>query len=753
MESQEYAARFVDQHRAELIERVRAADAIGRGLLAYGLVRNRLTMPLRGSSQNKMKNIYQDLDFRGAHAKEAFYKLLKEHEPQLLQELETENVCGEIQGHREEQQYLKEEREKERRELEVWRAARETEEMELHQMRCELQREREEVEKMREEVEKMRDMMEKEKEFMTRKDKTQSKSLEAQKSPFRKCQSLDIYTLGVKDQIKQEKEFRNLESETQSTISVAPKSLLRKCKSLDFLLRFASVPERRLVVLGRSTAEKSLIANGILGREVFVSGTPSPTKVQMSSQRKHGTIAGRRVVVVNTPDWFSSTVSQFELWQDVKHCMELSAPGPHAFLLVTEMHEYGEVQATILEKMREILGDDCFPHTIVLLTHASELKESITGGFVHTGCPDLQRIITRCGNRYHILNTSNRPEGYQIPKLLETIEKMVEENQWSFYSSEMHMEVMSQIQEVEQKLQRERAERKLREELEAKEKFEKELQETLREKEVVIQVQKEKIIVLEERIVELEEELKEERDEEKKKELEEKLNKEVEMRNVTQNEVKRLKEEAEKEKCEREEEHREEIEEIRENYEGKAQAEAERHVMKILLPELFSRLQSTLKTKIHNEYERQTEEKNHEIAAIKEACSREIERVQRLKNEEMQMLMIQMSREIKRIKTENKIKTERLQGEMKWKVGRMKLNLESSPQGSPGEKKGHGEIHWILRNLVIVSLLFLFLFVLNHTCGSFTPEMILVCFVLSNMAIFTFFLVDWGLRRAIRLLD
>uniref|UniRef100_A0A3B3S6E9 AIG1-type G domain-containing protein n=1 Tax=Paramormyrops kingsleyae TaxID=1676925 RepID=A0A3B3S6E9_9TELE len=734
MESQDYAVRFVDQHRAELIERVRAVDTIGRGLLQHKKMHNRWTLLLlNDTSQNTMKNIYNDLDLGGAPAKQAFYKLLKEHEPQLLQELETENVSGEIQGHREEQQHLKEEREKERQELEAWRADRETEEMELHQMRCELQREREEVEKMR-------DMIKKEKESMNRKNKTQSKSVEAQKSPFRKCQSMDaINNLGVKDQIKQEKESR---------------SLLRKCQSLDRNFKFASAPELRLVLLGRSTAEKSLIANGILGREVFVSGTPSPTKVQMSSQMKHRTVAGTRVVVVvNTPDWFSSTVSQFQLWQDVKHCMELSAPGPHAFLLVTEMHEYGEVQATILEKMREILGDDCFPHTIVLLTHASELTESITGGFVHTGSPDLQRIITRCGNRYHILNTSNRPEGHQIRRLLETIEKMVEENQWSFYSSEMHMEVMSQIQEVEQKLQRERAERKLREELEAKEKFEKELQETLREKEVVIQVQKEKITVLEERIVELEEELKEERDEEKKKELEEKLNKEVEMRNVTQNEVKRLKEEAEKEKCEREEEHREEIEEIRENYEGKAQAEAERHVMKILLPELFSRLQSTLKTKIHNEYERQTEEKNHEIAAIKEACSREIERVQRLKNEEMQMLMIQMSREIKRIKTENKIKTERLQGEMKWKVGRMKLNLESSPQGSPGEKKGHGEIHWILRNLVIVSLLFLFLFVLNHTCGSFTPEMILVCFVLSNMAIFTFFLVDWGLRRAIRLLD
>ncbi|XP_072567225.1 uncharacterized protein [Paramormyrops kingsleyae] len=397
MESQEYAVRFVDQHRAELTERVRAVDAIGRGLLAYGLVRNRLTMPLRGSSQNKMKNIYQDLDFRGAPAKEAFYKLLKEHEPQLLQELE--NVSGEIQSHREELQHLKEEREKERRELEVWRAARETEEMELqhlkeerekerreleawraareteemelqhlkeerekerrelevwraareteemelqhlkeerekerreleawraareteemelHQMRCELQREREEVEKMREEVEKMReevekmrDMMEKEKEFMTRKDKTQSESVEAQKSPFRKCHSMEYiltFTAG----------------ETPGTDASIP----------------ASVPELRLVLLGRNTAEKSLIANGILGREVFVSGTPSPTKAQMSSQRKHGTIAGRRVVVVNTPDWFSSTVSQFELWQDVKHCMELSAPGPHAFLLVTEM--------------------------------------------------------------------------------------------------------------------------------------------------------------------------------------------------------------------------------------------------------------------------------------------------------------------------------------------------------------------------------------------------------------------------------
>ncbi|XP_048867537.1 trichohyalin-like isoform X1 [Brienomyrus brachyistius] len=618
MESQDYAAGFVDQHRAELIERVRAVDPIGRGLLPHRTMHTRLTMLLNDTSQNIMKNIYQDLDLGGAPAKEAFYKLLKEHEPQLIQELETEKVSGEIQSHGEEPQHLKEEREKERQELEAWRAARETEERRLHQMRCELQREREEVERIR-------DTIQKEKETMNLKKRKQR----------------------VKHQIKEENETRKLTSERPSKIGVALKSLLRKCQSMDQILKFASVPELRLVVLGRSTARKSLIANAILRREVFVSGTPSPTQVQMSSERKIRIIAGRQVVVVNTPDWFSSTVSQFELWQDVKHCMELSAPGPHAFLLVTEMHEYGEVQATILEKMREILGNDCFPHTIVLLTHASELTESITGSFVHTGSSDLQRKMTRCGNRYHIINTSNWPESYQISWLLESIAKMVEENQWSFYSSKMHKEVMSQIQEMEQKFQRERAERKLREELEAKKKFEKELQDSLRERETVIQVQKKKIVVLEEKIVELEEQLKEERDEEKKKELEEELNKEVELRNVMQNEVKQFKEEAEKEKSEREEKHRQEIEEIREDYEEKA--EAERYVMKILLPEMFSRLQSTLKTK-NNEYERQIEEKHHEIAVIKE---------------EMQKLKTEMNREME---------------EMKRVIARVQVNLESSPQ-------------------------------------------------------------------------
>ncbi|XP_048867556.1 trichohyalin-like isoform X4 [Brienomyrus brachyistius] len=665
MESQDYAAGFVDQHRAELIERVRAVDPIGRGLLPHRTMHTRLTMLLNDTSQNIMKNIYQDLDLGGAPAKEAFYKLLKEHEPQLIQELETEKDSGEIQSHGEELQHLKEEREKERQELEAWRAARETEEMRLQQVRYELQREREEVERMR-------DTTQKEKETMNLKKRKQR----------------------VKHQIKEENETKKLNSERPSKIGVALKSQLRRCQTMDFLVSFASVPELRLVVLGRSTAGKSLIANAILGREVFVSGTPSPTQVQMSSEMKIRIIAGRQVVVVNTPDWFSSTVSQFELRQDVKHCMQLSAPGPHAFLLVTEMHEYGEMQGTILEKMREILGDDCFPHTIVLLTHTSELTESITGGFVHTSSPDLQRKMTRCGNRYHIINTSNRPEGYQISWLLENITKMVEENQWSFYSSKMQKDVMSQIQEVEQKLQRERAERKLREELEVKEKFEKELQDSLRE--TVIPEQKAKIVVLEEKIVKLEEHLKEERDEEKNKELEEDLNKEVELRNVTQNKVKRLKQEAEKEKSEQEEKHRQEIEEIREDHE--AQYEAERDVMEILLPEMFSRLQSTIKTK-NNDFERQTEEKNHEIAVIKETCSREIERVQREKNEEMQKLEIEMNKEMER----------------------MKRKVESSSQGSPGEKKGHGEIHWILRKLVIVPLLFGFLFVLNHICGSFTP--------------------------------
>ena len=90
----------------------------------------------------------------------------------------------------------------------------------------------------------------------------------------------------------------------------------------------------RLVLLGRTGAGRRAAGNTILGREEF-GAQDSPSAVTQRSRRREGDVCGRRLVLVDTPDWFCPGLSLEEMRQDVGQCVRLSAPGLHAFLSST----------------------------------------------------------------------------------------------------------------------------------------------------------------------------------------------------------------------------------------------------------------------------------------------------------------------------------------------------------------------------------------------------------------------------------
>ncbi|XP_034147254.1 GTPase IMAP family member 7-like [Esox lucius] len=387
--------------------------------------------------------------------------------------------------------------------------------------------------------------------------------------------------------------------------------------------------ELRLVLLGRTGAGRRAAGNTILGREEF-GAQASPSAVTQRSVRREGEVCGRRLVLVDTPDWFCPGLSLEEIRQDVGLCVHLSAPGPHAFLLVIPVEPSKEEERGVLERMEEMFGEGCWGHTVILFTHDDSLKEQSIEEFLQAGSQDLQEVVEKCGRRYHVLNIKDRTHDTQVPELLEKIEEMVSGNRESFYCSLTYQEAEVQIREMEKRIQKKKVENKQREERVRKERFERELQESLKEKDVVIQNLNGEITILKERITDLERQLEEERDEEKKKELEEKLNAERVKREEMMKDLDVFKEEKENEKKEMVKKHKQEIEEIMEKFEGEARVDAERNLMKIVLPELQTNIMM-FSTKMKTEFRKQIKEKDTQIEEKDRQMKEKDRQIERLK--------------------------------------------------------------------------------------------------------------------------
>lgn len=150
-----------------------------------------------------------------------------------------------------------------------------------------------------------------------------------------------------------------------------------------------SVSELRVILLGGRWRDRDSLGDLILGEDVF-------SQSNYYHSRMSGTVEGKKIAVINTPDLDFPKMDQLTAF--VQNYARNSDPGPHVFLLVLQPEDFNEQQKQILCKVLESYSERSFDHSLIVILTPKEESSTWVDSCMQT--EPIKSLINKCRYRY-----------------------------------------------------------------------------------------------------------------------------------------------------------------------------------------------------------------------------------------------------------------------------------------------------------------------------------------------------------------